>query len=165
MVSVKKRGRIYSPEASSGMTTDYYAGIDVSLKASSICVEDGTGKIVREAKVASEPKALILFFRSFGLGLTRIWLEADPLSQWLYAGLQKAGCRIELLETRHVRDALRLSRDALRDHDRAQLQILSGGSVPPTTDRRVSRQRDLATGLTKVRYRRVRPEKCEAVFR
>ena len=49
------------------MTMDYYAGLDVSLEASSVCVVDGTGKIVREAKVASEPEALILFLRSLGL--------------------------------------------------------------------------------------------------
>jgi len=86
---------------------DYYAGIDVSLEASRFCVVDGTGKIVREAKVASEPEALILFFRSLGFELTRIGLEAGPLSQWLYAGFQKAGYAIELLETRHVRDAFK----------------------------------------------------------
>jgi transposase len=39
--------------------------------------------------------------------LTRIGLEAGPLSQWLYAGFQKAGYPIELLETRHVRDAFK----------------------------------------------------------
>jgi transposase len=89
------------------MTMDYYAGIDVSLEASSVCVIDGTGKIVREAKVTSEPEALILFFRALGFELTRIGLEAGPLSQWLYAGFQRAGYRIELLETRHVRDAFK----------------------------------------------------------
>lgn len=62
----------------------YYAGIDVSLECSSICLVDGTGKILREAKVASEPEALIAWFRS--LVLERIGLEAGPLSQWLYAG-------------------------------------------------------------------------------
>lgn len=36
---------------------EYYAGIDVSLKDSSVCVVDGGGRIVREAKVASEPEA------------------------------------------------------------------------------------------------------------
>jgi transposase len=89
------------------MTMDYYAGIDVSLEASSVCVVDGTGKIVREAKVASEPEALILFFRSLGFELTRIGLEAGPLSQWLYAGFKEAGFQGELLETRHVRDAFK----------------------------------------------------------
>ena len=38
---------------------EYYAGIDVSLEYSSLCVVDGTGKIVREGKAASEPAALI----------------------------------------------------------------------------------------------------------
>ena len=69
---------------------DYYAGIDVSLELSSVCVIDATGQIIREAKVASEPEALTAFLRSLGLPLTRIGLEAGPLSQWLYAGLTKA---------------------------------------------------------------------------
>ncbi len=46
---------------------DHYAGIDVSLECSSVCLVDGTGKILREAKVASEPEALIAWFRSLGL--------------------------------------------------------------------------------------------------
>jgi predicted NBD/HSP70 family sugar kinase len=44
---------------------EYYAGIDVSLKESSVCVVDGTGKIVREAKTASEPEALCQFMDRF----------------------------------------------------------------------------------------------------
>jgi transposase len=89
------------------MTMDYHAGIDVSLEASSVCVVDGAGKVAREAKVASEPEALILFFQSLGLPLARIGLEAGPLSQWLYAGMKAAGLTVELLETRHVRDAFK----------------------------------------------------------
>ena len=85
---------------------NYYAGIDVSLELSSICVVDATGQIVREAKVASEPEALIAFLTRLGLPLTRIGLEAGPLSQWLYAGLAKAGHAVVLLETRHVKAAL-----------------------------------------------------------
>ena len=86
---------------------DYYAGIDVSLECSSVCVVDGTGKIIREGKVASEPEALIAWLGSLGLGLTRIGLEAGPLSQWLYAAMKQAGFDVELLETRHVRDAFK----------------------------------------------------------
>lgn len=85
---------------------DYYAGIDVSLEASSVCVVDGAGKIAREAKIASEPAALIGWFAALGPDLARIGLEAGPLSQWLYAGLKRAGLAVELLETRHVRAAL-----------------------------------------------------------
>ena len=86
---------------------DHYAGIDVSLEYSSVCVVDANGKIVREGKVASEPEALIAWLRSAGLSLARIGLEAGPLSQWLYAGMREAGLAVELLETRHVRDAFK----------------------------------------------------------
>src|SRR6266481_2499711 len=68
---------------------------------------DATGRIVREAKVASEPETLIEWFRGLGIAVTRIGLEAGPLSQWLYAGMRDAGLAVELLETRHVRDAFK----------------------------------------------------------
>jgi transposase len=86
---------------------DHYAGIDVSLKYASICLVDATGEIVREDKIASEPQALIAWFASLGYGPTRIGLEAGPLSQWLYAAMKQAGLAVELLETRHVRDAFK----------------------------------------------------------
>jgi len=86
---------------------EYHAGIDVSLELSSVCVVDATGRIVREAKVASEPEALIAWFRGLGLALARVGLEAGPLSQWLYAAMRDAGLAVELLETRHVRDAFK----------------------------------------------------------
>src|SRR6202165_3201675 len=86
-------------------TMDHYAGIDVSLEYSSVCVVDGSGKIVREAKVASEPEALIAWSASLGFGLERVGLEAGPLSQWLFAAMREAGLAVELLETRHVRKA------------------------------------------------------------
>lgn len=86
---------------------EHYAGIDVSLECSSVCVVDGSGKIVRETKVASEPAALIGWLGSLGFGLGRIGLEAGPLSQWLYMAMKQAGLAVELLETRHVRDAFK----------------------------------------------------------
>jgi transposase len=86
---------------------DHYAGIDVSLEYSSVCVVNASGKIVREGKVLSEPDALINWFGSLGLELGRIGLEAGPLSQWLYAAMTQAGLVVELLETRHVRDAFK----------------------------------------------------------
>ena len=85
---------------------EHYAGIDVSLEQSSVCVVDANGKIVREAKVPSEPEALVRFFGQLGLPVTRIGLEAGPLSQWLHAGLTKAGLETVLLKTRQVKAAL-----------------------------------------------------------
>ena len=86
---------------------NHYVGIDVSLEASSVCVVDGNGKIVCEGKIASEPGALIAWLKRLKLELTRIGLEAGPLSQWLYAAMRQAGLAVELLETRHVRNALK----------------------------------------------------------
>jgi transposase len=55
---------------------EHYAGIDVSLKSSSVCVVDASGRIVREDKVASEPEALIGWFGLLGVSPARIGLEA-----------------------------------------------------------------------------------------
>jgi len=85
---------------------EHYAGIDVSLELSSVCVVDAQGKIVREVKVASEPEVLVAFFASLDFAVKRIGLEAGPLSQWLHAGLKRAGFDAVLLETRHVKAAL-----------------------------------------------------------
>ena len=57
--------------------------------------------------MASKPKVLIGWFRGLGLVVARIGLEASPLSQWLHAGMREARLTVELLETRHVRDAFR----------------------------------------------------------
>lgn len=86
---------------------EHYAGIDVSLESASVCVVDASGRIVCEAKVASEPDVLIGWFGNMGAEVARIGLEAGPLSQWLYTGMREAGLPVELLETRHVRDAFK----------------------------------------------------------
>jgi transposase len=85
---------------------EHYAGIDVSLELSSVCVVDAQGKIVKEAEVASEREAVVAFFEALGFAVKRTGLEAGPLSQWLHAGLQEAGFETVLLETRHVKAAL-----------------------------------------------------------
>ncbi|MEA2738640.1 MAG: transposase [Acetobacteraceae bacterium] len=104
-----------APSIIEGTTMDYYAGIDVSLESSSLCVVDATGRVVREAKIASEPEALTAWLQNLGdrageggLEIVRIGLEAGPLSQWLYAGMKQAGLPAELLETRHVRTAFKI---------------------------------------------------------
>jgi len=86
---------------------EHYARIDVSLESASVCIVDATGWVVREAKIASEPGVVVSWFRQLGIEMVRIGLEAGPLSQWLYAGMHDAGLVVELLETRHVRDAFK----------------------------------------------------------
>ena len=83
------------------------AGIDVSLDSASVCIVDAQGKILKEAKVACEPEALIAWLAAHGTPMARIGLEAGPLSQWLFAEMKAAGLPVELLETRHVRAAFK----------------------------------------------------------
>lgn len=85
----------------------HYAGIDVSLETSSICIVDAAGAIVRELKTPSEPEALAAALRATGLPFARVGLEAGPLSQWLYAGLVEVALPVVLLETRRLRAATR----------------------------------------------------------
>src|SRR5215472_6913151 len=99
--------RTSRPQASRGTAVKYYAAIDVSLELSSVCVVDGAGKIVCEAKVASEPETLAAWFNDAGLEFIRIGLEAGPLSQRLHAGLTVAGLPAIVIERWRVEAALK----------------------------------------------------------
>src|SRR6188474_339253 len=86
---------------------DYFAGLDVSVKDTSVCIVDDTGKIVREVKVASEPEALLAVLENPAYHFKRIGLEAGPLSQWLFSALVEAGLPVICVETRHMRAVLK----------------------------------------------------------
>src|SRR5712664_3634055 len=86
---------------------DHFAGLDVSVKETSICIVDDAGKIVREVKVASEPEALLAVLKNLAYHFKRIALEAGPLSQWLFSVLAEAGLPVICVETRHMRAMLK----------------------------------------------------------
>src|SRR5437773_3784222 len=86
---------------------DYFAGLDVSVKETSVCIVDDAGKIVREARVASEPEALLQVLTNTIYRFKRVGLEAGPLSQWLYSVLAEAGLPVICVETRHMRAMLK----------------------------------------------------------
>src|SRR6478735_5445397 len=85
---------------------DQFAGLDVSVKETSLCIVDDAGRIVREAKVASEPEALLAMLTNPACHFKRIGLEAGPLSQWLFNALASAGLPVICVETRHMKAAL-----------------------------------------------------------
>lgn len=85
---------------------EHYAGLDVSVKETSVCVIDGSGKTIREVKVATEPAAILAVLLDDAFAIERIGLEAGPLSQWLYSGLAERGLPIICVETRHMKAAL-----------------------------------------------------------
>src|SRR5258707_15712150 len=86
---------------------DHFAGLDVSVKQTSICIVDDTGRIVREVKVGSEPAALLKVLGNQAYRFKRIGLEAGPLSQWLFRALSEAGLPVVCVETRHMRAGLK----------------------------------------------------------
>src|SRR2546423_14081735 len=71
----------------------HYAGLDVSIKETSVCIIDESGKVCRQTKVPSHPEDLARALHDRAWCLERVGLEAGPLSQWLFSGLAVQGCR------------------------------------------------------------------------
>jgi transposase len=86
---------------------DHFAGLDVSVKDTSVCIVDDAGRIIREVKVASEPDALLAVLTNRSYHLKWIGLEAGPLSQWLFSALAEAELPVICVETRHMRAVLK----------------------------------------------------------
>src|SRR5262245_13422977 len=99
-----KRGPSVRPQASEG---EAQHGLDVSVKETSICIVDDTGKIVREVKAGSEPEALLGVLTNPAYHFKRIGLEAGPLSQWLFSVLAEAELPVVCVETRHMQAVLK----------------------------------------------------------
>jgi len=85
---------------------EYFAGLDVSLEETAICIIDDNGLIVREARIASEPEALVAFFRASGMAMKRVGLEACSLTAWLHQALIEAGIAAICIETRQAKAAM-----------------------------------------------------------
>ena len=80
-----------------------FAGLDISVKTTAICVSDAHGRILLETMVDSAPEAIADRLRELDQPFERIGLEAGPLSQWIYAGLVDVGLAAICVETRHMR--------------------------------------------------------------
>lgn len=70
-----------------------YAGIDVSLETSSVCIVDAQGVIQRELKTASEPDAMVAALLNTGLPFARIGLEAGRCRSGSMQAWPRPGCR------------------------------------------------------------------------
>ncbi|WIG53945.1 MAG: Mobile element protein [Afipia sp.] len=85
---------------------DFYAGLDVSLEATNICIVNSDGDVVREAKLPTDPDAIELFLAEWGLQLKRVGLEAFSFSAWLFTALDEKGLPVVCIETRHAKAAM-----------------------------------------------------------
>ena len=111
---------------------DHFAGLDVSVKETSVCIVDDEGKIIREVKVASEPDALLSVLANPAYRFKRIGLEAGPLSQWLFSALAEAGLSVICVETRHMRAALKAQINKTDRNDaRGIAQMMRAGLYRP----------------------------------
>jgi len=111
---------------------DHFAGLDVSVKETSVCIVDDTGRIIREVKVASEPEALLPVLTSDTYHFKRIGLEAGPLSQWLFSALAEAGLPAICVETRHMRAVLKAQINKTDRNDaRGMAQMMRAGIYRP----------------------------------
>ncbi|WP_265517168.1 IS110 family transposase [Nitratireductor luteus] len=106
----------------------YFAGLDVSLEETAICVVDEIGQIVKEARAQSEPEALSEALREVDLPLARIRLEACSLTAWLHDGLRAEGLAAICIETRHANAAMKtMPNKTDRNDARALAQIMRTG--------------------------------------
>ena len=111
---------------------DHFAGLDVSVKETSLCIVDDAGRIVREVRVASEPEALLAVLTNLACHLKRIGLEAGPLSQWLFNALAEAGLPVICVETRHMRTVLKAQINKTDRNDaRGIAQMMRAGLYRP----------------------------------
>ena len=111
---------------------EHFAGLDVSVKETSVCIVDDTGKIVREVKVASEPEALLAVLKNPAYHFKRVGLEAGPLSQWLYSALAEAVLPVICVETRHMRAVLKAQINKTDRNDaRGMAQMMRVGLYRP----------------------------------
>ena len=110
----------------------YFAGLDVSLEETAICIVDEAGEIVREARVASEPDALVMFFDALGMTMERVGLEACSLTAWLHQGLSEAGIPVVCIEARQAKAAMgAMPNKTDRNDARGIAQIMRTGWYRP----------------------------------
>src|ERR1700723_1622491 len=87
---------------------EYYVGLDVSLKQTSICVVDQAGLVVREGVVDSDPEAISVYVTSRAPNAVRIGLETGPTSTWLWTELKRLGLPVICIDARHAKAVLKM---------------------------------------------------------
>ena len=86
--------------------TVVYAGLDVWLELTNVCIVDEDGRLVHESRVGSDPELIAAELQRAGDGFVRVGFEAGPLSQWMFFGLKQAGLPAVCIEARHAKAAM-----------------------------------------------------------
>ncbi|MEO1121009.1 MAG: IS110 family transposase, partial [Pseudomonadota bacterium] len=94
-----------------------FAGLDISLDFTHICIVDEDGRIIRETKVPTEPSDIARSLYTFRTVLKRVGFEASSLSPWLSSELRKDGLPATVVEARHMASALSAMRNKTDRND------------------------------------------------
>jgi predicted NBD/HSP70 family sugar kinase len=115
-----------------GSDMQHYAGIDVSVVSSNVCVIDETGTIIMETVVETDPQDIADVLAPFAQTLKRVGQETGSLSPWLHKVLRALGLPIVCMEAGHTRAALASMRNKTDKNDaRGLAQILRTGWYRP----------------------------------
>ncbi len=105
-----------------------YAALDVSQETTAICLVDESGKVRRQAKVATCPETISRWFAENATGLVRIGMETGPLAVWLWNELDAKGLPVVCMDARHANAALKMRPNKTDRNDAAALaQIVRTG--------------------------------------
>lgn len=97
--------------------TMLYAGLDVSMDETSICIVDRDGKIIKECKADTEPAAIRSALEGYADRLHRVGLEAQAFSPWLFSELRAMGFPAIVVEAVHMQKALSAQRNKTDRND------------------------------------------------
>ena len=86
----------------------HYAGLDVSLDSTTVCVVDDAGAVVWRGKCPSDAKAIAATLAERAPALARAGLETGLLSNWLTLSLRRLRVPVACLDARHAKAALRM---------------------------------------------------------
>ena len=84
---------------------EVYVGLDVSLKQTSVCVIDETGKVVWRGPCATPVSALTEVLSERAAGAVRIGIESGSMTLFLWHGLRRRGFPVVCLDARWAKNA------------------------------------------------------------
>lgn len=80
----------------------YYAGLDVSMKETSVAIVDCEGKIVFETVCETDPETIAKTLNESGLTIEQSGMESGSLTFWLIEELKKLSIRVICIESRQM---------------------------------------------------------------
>jgi transposase len=85
---------------------EYFAGLDVSMEETRVCILDGDGTVIREVKVPSTPSDIEAALAG-AQACRRVVFETGRMAPMLHHGLTERGVPVVCIESRQASQALK----------------------------------------------------------